>query len=392
MSIKKKAVVSDGQWRKSISVIRSIGKKGYDVIVLGDSFFTTGFWSRFTKKRVKICSSSDNRDLFGKRLPEILQEFKTEKPVFFPMEDSTLMWLSENRKAVSSLCDFIIPSAASLQIAQDKSKTVKIAEKMRIPCPLTIEPKNEKAFLKALKKNKLKHFIIKPCSGTGSSGIKYDPVLTDKEALDHWMQYGKSLIQERIPAEGRGIGVGILMDKKHRCVAYFVHERLRQYPVSGGPSTDRRGIEYPELVEKSIKLLKHLSWTGIAMVEWKEDPTDGIPKIMEINPRFWGSLELAVRSGVDFPYLYAELSSGRQVAPVKEYKSGIRCRWMIPGDILRYLSEPKKTKESFLNFLKGLPSSAEEWDRHDLLGSIACIICPALLVLNPKYWKYLKRK
>lgn len=46
------------------------------------------------------------------------------------------------------------------------------------------------------------------------------------------------------------------------------------------------------------------------MVEWKVDLRDGRPKLMEINPRFWGSLELAVRSGVNFPSLYADADRG----------------------------------------------------------------------------------
>ena len=37
------------------------------------------------------------------------------------------------------------------------------------------------------------------------------------------------------------------------------------------------------------------------MVEFKLDARDGVAKLMEINGRFWGSLQLAVDAGVDFP-------------------------------------------------------------------------------------------
>jgi len=181
------------------------------------------------------------------------------------------------------------------------------------------------------------------------------------------------------------------MDQDGDCVAYFGHERIRQYPVSGGPSTDRKSIFAPHLVDLSIKLLTALSWRGVAMVEWKEDPTDGTPKLMEINPRFWGSLELAVRSGVDFPYLYTQAVLGQASKTPPSYEEGVRCRWLIPGDILRYLSEEKQNREEVMSFIRGLPSEAEEWDKEDIRGSLACGICPALLALNPYYWKYLKR-
>jgi predicted ATP-grasp superfamily ATP-dependent carboligase len=207
----------------------------------------------------------------------------------------------------------------------------------------------------------------------------------------HWRRFGPMLIQERVPAQGRGQGVSVLMDSSGECVAAFAHERLQQYPNSGGPSTDRRSIHAPALVEKSLQLLKRLEWRGIAMVEWKVDPRDNQPKLMEINPRFWGSLELAVRSGVDFPVLYARAALGEKSVPVTSYAAGVRCRWIVPGEILRYLTQANGAREGILGFLRGLPSTAEEWDARDLTGTLATLVCTAAKALNPRYWKYVLR-
>jgi predicted ATP-grasp superfamily ATP-dependent carboligase len=199
------------------------------------------------------------------------------------------------------------------------------------------------------------------------------------------------IIQERIPKKGLAQGVSILMNESSSCIAAFAHQRNREYPISGGPSTDRVSILAPQLVELSIHLLKELKWQGIAMVEWKIDPRDGQPKLMEINPRFWGSLELAIRSGVDFPTLYARVASGEMVRPVLNYRVGVQCRWMIPGEILHYFNQPPSQKESWKKFLQGLPQSAEEWDSQDWSGLLATLICTGALAFNPRYWKYLRR-
>jgi len=112
---------------------------------------------------------------------------------------------------------------------------------------------------------------------------------------------------------------------------------------------------------------------------------------MEINPRFWGSLELAIRSGVDFPVLFARLALGEKLGAPPSYPDGVRCRWMLPGEILRYLSTPSDERESFNEFLEGLPQSAEEWDPQDLRGALSTVVCAGGLALNPKYWKFLRR-
>jgi hypothetical protein len=108
------------------------------------------------------------------------------------------------------------------------------------------------------------------------------------------------LVQERIPKEGDSLGVSALFDENSRVKAAFVHRRLREYPITGGPSTLRESVSRPEILELGLSLLKALDWFGVAMVEFKMDPRDDTPKLMEVNPRFWGSLQLAISSGVHF--------------------------------------------------------------------------------------------
>ena len=386
------AIVTDGLWRKSLSTVRSLGKAGFHVTVMGDSIFTTGFWSGFTKKKIFSPVAANDEEGFGDKLINELEQYRNKSaPVLFPMEDASLMWVAKNINRIERIAHILIPSIESLNIAQDKGATIHKAEELGIPCPKTWHPKGINEFIKTVSKLKQESFIVKPTSGTGSSGVLYGKLLSEEEWEEHWNCYGRLIIQDRIPSEGHGIGISILMDNEGECAAYFAHERLQQYPVSGGPSTDRQSIHEFQLIKWSIEFLKELSWRGIAMVEWKNDIRDGIPKLMEINPRFWGSLELAIRSGVNFPVLYAKAALGEKLDPVPDYADGVRCRWMIPGDILRYLSQSKTERESLREFVKGLPYLAEEWDKSDIRGTIASIVCPAANSLNPRYWKYLRR-
>jgi hypothetical protein len=53
---------------------------------------------------------------------------------------------------------------------------------------------------------------------------------------------------------------------------------------------------------------------------------------MEVNGRFWGSLQLAIDAGIDFPWLACELALGREVGGVPAYRTGVRSRWLL-GDL-----------------------------------------------------------
>ena len=69
----------------------------------------------------------------------------------------------------------------------------------------------------------------------------------------------------------------------------------------------------------------------------------------------------------------------------------MRCRWVVPGDLLRYWSAPRAQREGLREFFKGLPGLAEEWDPRDVSGAIATVICTGALALSPKYWRYVRR-
>jgi len=72
----------------------------------------------------------------------------------------------------------------------------------------------------------------------------------------------------------------------------------------------------------------------VAMAEFKINPNGGDVKLMEVNGRFWGSLPLAIKAGVDFPYLLYKCMVERENFSPPSYRLGVKQRWLIPGDIL----------------------------------------------------------
>jgi predicted ATP-grasp superfamily ATP-dependent carboligase len=68
------------------------------------------------------------------------------------------------------------------------------------------------------------------------------------------------------------------------------------------------------------------------MIECKREQTTGRQVIMEVNGRFWGSLQLAIDAGIDFPALLVSCAAGEPVPETRRYRVGVRSRWFW-GDV-----------------------------------------------------------
>jgi predicted ATP-grasp superfamily ATP-dependent carboligase len=144
-----------------------------------------------------------------------------------------------------------------------------------------------------------------------------------------WLKDIPALVQRYIPGSGAGV---FGLAKSGRPIAWFSHQRLREKPPSGGLSVLSESMPANDkLVEMSAQLLGAVDWTGVAMVEYRITP-DGEPFLMEVNGRFWGSLQLSVDAGIDFPWLLYQLTIGEQILETHEYRLGTRLHWVL-GDL-----------------------------------------------------------
>ncbi|HSB95986.1 MAG TPA: ATP-grasp domain-containing protein, partial [Spongiibacteraceae bacterium] len=180
--------------------------------------------------------------------------------------------------------------------------------------------------------------VVKPClsrikltSGWLNSTVhiaanahELQTLINDKAYLRH-----PFMLQEFIP--GHGAGIFALYDRG-QSIAFFAHQRLREKPPSGGVSTLSSSVT-PDarMLNMAKKLLDAAQWHGVAMIEFRIAP-DRKPYLMEVNTRFWGSLQLAIDAGVDFPALLLQISRGEPLPPTASYRIGQCLRWLL-GDI-----------------------------------------------------------
>ena len=335
--------ITDGHWRKSLAAVRALGQKGIPVSVGESTRLATACFSKYCNQTVVYPSPLQSPSKFIGFLKKELSRHTYQ--MLLPMEDETLGLIAKNHTEFTQLTYLPLVSFDQLEFARSKDKVLKLAARLGIPVPRTwyIEDISR---ISELKHGLSYPVVIKPRMGSGAIGVSYpkNPAELTQQYLSIHRRFPFPLIQELIPVEGPGYGASFLLDENHQVKASFVHKRLREYPVTGGASTLRESVRHDDIRDMALTLLKALDWFGVAMVEFKLDPRDGAPKLMEINPRFWGSLSLAVQAGVNFPYLLYRMSRGENFKPVEHYEIGKRCRWLLPGDILHFICNPERMK------------------------------------------------
>ena len=385
-----RVLVTDGHWRKTLAAVRSLGKRGVEVTVGESSRVATALFSKYCRRRVIYPSVRRHPEAFLAFLREELKESNYD--LVMPMEEETLLLLARHREEFASVARLPIPPYETIVKVRDKGWLLQHAAQQGIPIPRTAWVKDI-AELHTIKEAIPPPWVIKPRVSSGSFGIAYVEHEADLPAAYRKVhsQFPFPLIQERLPLEGEAFGCSALLDKGSQVKALFVHRRLREYPITGGPSTLRESVHHPRIEELGIRLLQSLTWHGVAMVEFKVDPRDNEPKLMELNPRFWGSLALAIHAGVDFPYLLYQMAMGEEFVPVIDYAVGVRCRWLLPGDLLHFLQNPRRfyLKPSFFQF-RGTPDDILSCD--DPLPIVGSFLTLCSFLWDRDLRRFLKRR
>ena len=328
-------LVTDGEQRSTLAVVRALGHAGIPVTVGAERSESLAGASRYCTRSVRYPSPMTD--------PEGFQAFIRQEVlsghyrVLLPMTDVTVQLLGPMRDELAPQVCLPMPCGQTIRLVQDKRQVLALAERLGIACPKTTVV-GEPDVLEELAQKVTYPVVIKPRISRywrdgrwvfGSVLYAYDPSDLILKYRKIHAQIPSPLIQEIIEGEGQGV---FLLIWNGEIKAAFSHRRLREKPPWGGVSVYCESIPSDEdLVQKSASLLRAIGWQGVAMVEYKVDRRDGKPKLMEVNGRFWGSLQLSIDAGVNFPLLLYKLATGENVSPQFDYQTGVKSRWLL-GD------------------------------------------------------------
>jgi predicted ATP-grasp superfamily ATP-dependent carboligase len=330
------AFVTDGEQRATLALVRALGQAGISVTVGSSQGQSLAGSSRYCRKQVRYSAPVERAADFQAQLLNEVSHGRYR--VLVPMTDITMRLVAQMRRSLAPLVRLPIPSEDRIEQAQDKRAVLLLAEKVGIDCPRTFMLRDGDQ-IEAVAREVTYPAVIKPRFSWwkrdgawvhGEVHYAHDPQeLTTLYNESHRL-IPEPLVQERIEGEGRGV---FLLVWNGELKAAFCHRRLREKPPWGGVSVLRESIPLENaLVDKCFALLRELAWQGPAMVEFKVDQRDEEPKLIEINGRFWGSLQLATDSGINFPLLLYRLADEESPPSEFNYKVGVKSRWLL-GDL-----------------------------------------------------------
>jgi predicted ATP-grasp superfamily ATP-dependent carboligase len=329
--ILRTVIVTDGEQRAALAVVRSLGASGYRCVITSSSSAPIAGGSRFVARTVAVPDALERPTEFAEAILGLVTE--EEAVVVLPIAEQSLFALLPIRARLSpAIVPF--PDIAAFSALTNKEALLAEASKLGIAIP-SQEIVRDMDSVASMNLSALRYpIVIKPARSVSmGTGVRAKFSVTYASEASELQRKLRALppaafpllLQQRVVGPGTGIFL-LLWDGKLK--AQFAHQRLTEKPPSGGVSVYSESVAIDEqLRDQSRALLERFGWCGVAMVEYKRDSATGQAYLMEVNGRFWGSLQLAIDSGVDFPRILVACALGEHNQQMPSYRVGIRSRW-----------------------------------------------------------------
>ncbi|HXR64691.1 MAG TPA: ATP-grasp domain-containing protein [Ktedonobacteraceae bacterium] len=329
-------LVLDAGLRQSLVTVRSLGSRGLRVAALEIAHKVPAFSSRWCQQQI-ICPAEEGTEQYLEYVEQVLDATKAR--VLITSSDGTVALLRQHRERLEQRVRVALASEPGMGIAVNKDQTLEIAQKLGLAIPRGISLSSVNEVDAALREIGLPA-VIKPVESwvENTEGQERARILAQlattpdeaRRAVEELTALGGSVLFQKF-LTGRREGVHLLY-ANGQVYGRFAQWAKRTDPPLGGSSVLRQSIAIPEDIgEPSERLIREINLEGYSEVEFRRDG-DGTPYLMEINPRLSASIEMAVRSGVDFPYLIYQWASGEPINEVKSYHVGGWMRY-LGGDI-----------------------------------------------------------
>lgn len=309
-------LILDGEEFSTLSIVRSLGRKGLVITVAAANDKAICRYSKYTHHFFTYPNPLTETEAFTQTILEQLTE--QNYTLLIPVTELTTLPLAKIRQQIEPLTVLALADNQALEIVTNKAKTFALAEKQGVPIPKSHHIDNLQTLEKHLPEINYP-VVIKPSRSIANpkddirAKLKVDYAFNADELrqkVHNLLKHTEIILQEYFT--GTGTGIELIADRG-TIIHAFQHQRLHELPLTGGGSCLRKSVAInPQLLGYAQALVKELNWHGVAMVEFKHNEKTHQSCLMEINGRFWGSLPLAVAAGSDFPWFLYQMLIDQQ--------------------------------------------------------------------------------
>lgn len=329
-----------------ILITDTISRKAFDLVNIllrkftNDSIIYTYDINKFVNKLiyrpVHLYLLRNTR--FSEDLNYISKTFSDDEIIYFPIEEqTTLLFYKYIENNPKTNFRFLLPSMDSYKISRDKERLNIYCKSNNVPAPYYYSENDIR------KKNFKYPIILKPKIGSGSEGIKY--IFSNSELTINKIDFKEYFIQELLK-NPKSVSAGFFLCKNGQVISFYSHQRIRTYPSSGGVSVFSKSVNDRKVRLAGEKIVKKLKWSGFIMIEFLYCPRNKTFKVIEINPRLWGSYLLSEFCNSNFTFGYIDLCLNKNTK-FSKVVSEKYIRWIFPYDLIYFFKNPQDPVEFF---------------------------------------------
>jgi D-aspartate ligase len=370
----RKAVVF-GLLHAGLAVARSLGRTGVPVSGISWNPHDFGLKSRYVGNR-HLVGPGD-----GQAVLDALRAEADERVVFFPERDEHVEWALERWDDVLAVADMPLPEdrEAVLRLRR-KDVLPRVAAEAEVLSPGTVLADGDEAVREARLRPPV---LVKAVEGQEFAlEFGYKAVVAKdvdealrlaQEARDRGFQ---TIIQEVVPdSHERVYSLLAYVARDGRPLVTVVGRKVRQGPLRFGTSAVFEVDYEPRVLDQGLRLLRAAGYTGIAHVEFAQDPRDGEFRVLEVNTRLPVWAALAANRHLDLPRIVYDDLCGRDVAPLPTFQGDLT--WIYLAKDLYVSAQMARRRElgprRFLADYLRRPKARAVFARDDLRPAIASL-------------------
>ena len=366
----KNVLITSGNTRVAYNICKTLAQNGFRAFIGEGHKRSMASFSRYCSKSMVYSSPFTEQHKFIEDINRFSKDNAID--VLVPVLEETYT-VAKCRNDLSPDVAVFVPEYTQILAAHDKGKVTEIARELGLPVPPTWEAKG---FLAGEFAASILPFpvILKPKQGGGGWGMR--KFFTEREfmdALTNEVSDPERFIVQGV-IDGQLIGVcGIC--KQGKLLASDSYVSTTVYPLQVGQPTTRESRPIADALQSLERLLQYLNWTGVCEIDFLVEKDTGISYLLDVNPRFWGSIAHNIAAGVNYPYYYCQLALGQENFSIGEAVNGIKTRW-LGGDMMRMAAEFRAADNKFAYFSHAMRQKisyalCDDWDRRDPLPFLA---------------------
>lgn len=284
------------------------------------------FYSRYSTGHFIYPTPFSKQNEFVACLISNIKDLKID--VLIPVYEE-LFLVAKHKQELAQHVKMAVPDYSQILTVHNKDRWKPVAQGLNIPVPNTFQL--DKVLSNKSQMAQLAFpVLIKPAQGGGGWALRQADSAKELFEIAAQGSYqelplSRFIVQEKI----NGDTICVAMVLSNGCLRGKVaYRQIREYPYLHGQATCRISISNKTAEDNLQRLLQHLNWHGVCQADFVVDKETQVPYLIDINPRFWGSLVQAIASGVDFPYLVSQIALNGDVEVVQGFQEGVTTRWL----------------------------------------------------------------